>query len=104
MGVPHRPVRAVHLEGGGVMDFAYHLEEQDKDEHGHWQPRLVWGDGLVMFSLGRLKAESWQQAVRELAQWNWNYCISAEDAARTIAVARLSNATLSVREDHHGAA
>ena len=86
------------------MDFAYHLEVTDVDEHGHWQPRLVWADGLVTHSLGRLRAESFVQAVRELAQWNWNYCISAEDASCTIARARLSNATLSVREDEHGAA
>lgn len=80
------------------MDWAYHIDPEDRDEHGHWQPRLVWADGMVTRSLARILAESYIQAQREVAQMNWNYCVSAEDAAKTIAVARLSNATLTVEE------
>lgn len=76
------------------MRFAYHLEPDYRDEHGHWHPRLIWADGMVTLSQGRINAESWQQARRELGQWNWRYGMSANDAALIINEARSHNATL----------
>lgn len=87
------------------MKFAYHLEPEDRDEHGHWQPRIVWADGMVTLSLARIKAESFEQAQREVGQLNWSYAISAEDAHSTITSARLTNATLNTdREPGYGTA
>lgn len=88
------------------MKWAYHLEDRFKDEYGHWWPRLVWADGLVTPSCGRIhSSHSLEEARGTVSRWNWGHGISHQDYLDALAACHSRNATLALEEGaEHGVA
>lgn len=82
------------------MKFAYHVDPQWRDENGHWWPRLVWADGLVTTSCGRIHAtHTLEEARSTVARWNWAHGVSQEDYMAALTACQTRNETLALEDE-----